>query len=212
MYQFFLHYIPSADPLELYSLPNNDTISTLVYALATAPESSRAWIVFKILQEDILRVNSGVDLSTIAFSSTVAFPPPPFLADISRTVVGFWEVLDSSEVIEWAKLARDIRIAHTQLVTAFGNGVLFEGKDWEEHRHYHARTLYWKWMGLQSVHGSTQTNESTSAFVSTYMVQRVSTLLPSTTRFNWRRLILCRHRSQIHRHTTNRLMVLPIRT
>jgi hypothetical protein len=110
----------------------------------------------------------GVD---ILATSSAAFPPSPFLADISKKVVDFWKVLELHEIAEWEELACDILTTHTQLVAMFGNGVVFDGKDWEKQRHHHARTLYWKWMGLQSVYGSTQT---VSAVVSPYIVQLVS--------------------------------------
>jgi hypothetical protein len=87
-----------------------------------------------------------------------AFPPSPLFADISKTVVELWKTVQPPEVIEWAELARDIRIAHTYLVAAFGNGVVFDGKDWEEQRQYHARSLYFKWMGLQAIHGTAGAN------------------------------------------------------
>jgi hypothetical protein len=73
-------------------------------------------------------------------------------------VVEFWKALEPSEIAEWSELACDIRIAHAQLVATFGNGIVFDGKDWEEQRQYHARTLYFKWMGLQAIHGITETN------------------------------------------------------
>jgi hypothetical protein len=181
VYQFFLNYIPCAHPLQSYILSNNDTISVLVYILATTPEYSHSWVVFKALQEDMLRPDGGDGMSQA--QTLLAFPPPPFLTDISKTVVEFWKVLEPSEIMEWEELARDIRIAHAQLVATFGNGAVFEGKDWEDHRHYHARTLYWKWVGLQVIHGTTQTNESSLAFVSPYAVQPVSTMRIGLRRF-----------------------------
>jgi hypothetical protein len=125
-------------------------------------------------------------MSTAVYSSSFVFPPSPFLADISKTVVEFWKVLDSSEIMEWGELACDIRLAHAQLIAIFGNGVIFDGKDWEEQRHYHARTLYFKWMGLQAVHGTTGIDHSTSVCVPPSFTQLVSTF----THPAWRRLIL----------------------
>jgi hypothetical protein len=122
-----------------------------------------------------LRANAGANISTVS-SSYFSFPPSPFLADISKKVIEFWKVLEPSEIAEWAELACDIRTAHAQLVAVFGNGVVFDGKDWEEQRHYHARTLYLKWMGLQAIHGTTGTNYGTSA----YGQQSVSKTVTST--------------------------------
>jgi hypothetical protein len=100
--------------------------------------------VFKILQEDALKANAGIDISATPHSTLFAFPPSPLFADISKTVLEYWKSLQPAEVIDWEELARDIRIAHAQLLAVFGNGVIFDGNDWEEQRQYHARTLYFK--------------------------------------------------------------------
>jgi hypothetical protein len=101
-------------------------------------------------------------------------------------VLEYWKTLQPSEVTDWAELARDIRIAHAQLLAAFGNGAVFDGNDWEEQRYYHARTLYFKWMGLQAVHGVNGTNDDTLVYVPAYMTQMVSTFVVIYYALNWR--------------------------
>lgn len=76
--------------------------------------------------------------------------------------------------MDWAELARDIRNAHSQLVASFGSGVIFDGKDWEEQRNYLARTLYYKWMGLQASHGISGANDGTATYMGQYWTQTVS--------------------------------------
>ncbi|PVF98993.1 hypothetical protein CPB86DRAFT_326921 [Serendipita vermifera] len=155
IYQFFLNYIPSASLVQPNTLSDSDALSILCYTFVTTPEPSHAWVAFKHFHEDALKASAGVEISTITNLSLFAFPQSPFLADISKTVVGFWNVLDPGEIMDWAELARDIRNAHTQLVASFGNGITFDGKSWEEQRSYHARTLYFKWMGYQATYGIT---------------------------------------------------------
>lgn len=171
IYQSFLNYIPSASLVQPNTLSNSDALSVLCYTLVTTPDVAHAWAAFKFFQEDALKANAGMDVSTPSNSFSFAFPPSPFLADISKAVVNFWNVLEPDEVVDWAELARDIRNAHTQLVASFGNGINFYGKDWEEQRHYHARSLYFKWMGLQAIHGVTGTNVSASTYMPQYWAQ-----------------------------------------
>ncbi|PVF98992.1 hypothetical protein CPB86DRAFT_784222 [Serendipita vermifera] len=83
-------------------------------------------------------------------STSFTFPSSSFLTDISKNAVEFWKALAPDEIMDWAEFARDIRNAHMQLVVSFGSGITFDGKDWEEQRSYHARTLYFKWMGYQA--------------------------------------------------------------
>ncbi|PVF97443.1 hypothetical protein CPB86DRAFT_785928 [Serendipita vermifera] len=59
--------------------------------------------------------------------------------------------LDASERSEWSELARDIRNAYTQLVTAFGDGVIFDANTWEEERTYRTESIFLKWLGAQTV-------------------------------------------------------------
>ncbi|PVF91818.1 hypothetical protein CPB86DRAFT_820180 [Serendipita vermifera] len=152
IHQFFLNYIPNASLVQPNILSDSDALSILCYTLITSPESTHAWVIFKFFHEEALRANAGVDLPPTSQSSPFVFPPSPLLADISKAVVNFWKVF---EIADWAELACDVRNAHTQLVASFGNGVIFDGKDWEEQRHYHASSLYFKWMGYQATYGIT---------------------------------------------------------
>jgi hypothetical protein len=155
-----------------------------------------------------LRANAGVDISTLPYPSSFAFPPSQFLADISKRVVEFWKVLEPSEIAEWSELACDIRIAHAQLVATFGNGIVFDGKDWEEQRQYHARTLYFKWMGLQAVRGAAGTSDNSLAYAPVYMTQVVSIV---NMRLTWRSHPSLSRKS-ILSHMENRSKELLIRT
>jgi hypothetical protein len=152
-----------------------------------------------------LKANAGVDIST---APSIVFPPPPYLADISKKVVEFWKVLEPFEIAEWAELACDIRAAHVQLIAVFGNGVVFDGKDWEEQRQYHARTLYFKWMGLQVSYGMTQINDGTSAYAPAYLTQLVSLFYHP---YDLEMSDLCGYRILIPGLMKNRFMVLLIR-
>ncbi|PVF91273.1 hypothetical protein CPB86DRAFT_802944 [Serendipita vermifera] len=170
-YQFFLNYIPSASLFRPNTLSNNDALSILCYTLITTPESTHAWVAFKCFHEDALKASVGVDASTTPNSSSFTFPLSPFLIDISKTVVEYWKLLEPGEIMDWAELARDIRNAHSQLVASFGSGVIFDGKDWEEQRNYLARTLYYKWMGLQASHGISGANDGTATYMGQYWTQ-----------------------------------------
>lgn len=185
-YQFFLSHIPSASLAQPNTLSDSDALSILCYTLIISPESTHGWVVFKFFHEDALRTSVGVDVSTIPHPSSSTFPQAPFLVDISKTVVKFWKVLGPEEITDWAELARDVRNAHTQLMASFGNGTIFDGKDWEEQRHYHARSLYYKWMGLQAIHGVTRTNDATSTQVPPNWPQMVS---PFRYIFTWHTFI-----------------------
>ncbi|PVF91822.1 hypothetical protein CPB86DRAFT_791775 [Serendipita vermifera] len=155
IYQFFLNYILSASFLQPNTLSNSDVLSILCYTLITSPESTHAWVVFKVFHEDALKASAGgrVSSTSTLHSTSFTFPSSSFLADISKNVVEFWKALAPDEIMDWAEFARDVRNAHTQLVASFGNGITFDGKDWEEQRSYHARTLYFKWMGYQAAYG-----------------------------------------------------------
>ncbi|PVF91272.1 hypothetical protein CPB86DRAFT_820621 [Serendipita vermifera] len=167
-YQFFLNYIPSASLVQPNTLSDSDALSILCYTLVTTPESTHAWFVFKFFQGDALRASAGVDASTTPNSSPFTFPPPPFLADISKTVVEYWNLLEPHDIMDWAELAHDVRNAHTQLVASFSNRVTFDGKDWEDQRQYLARTLYYKWTGLQASHVISGTNVGASMYMPQY--------------------------------------------
>lgn len=154
LYYFFLHYTPSANLAQPNILSDNDALSELCYALVTTPESTHGWVVFKFFHEDILKVRGGADIWTAPQSSSFTFPSSPLHADISKTVKEFWNTLKPSEAMEWAELAHDIRNAYKQLMALFGNGLTFDGNDWEKQRHYHARALYFKWEKYQATDGT----------------------------------------------------------
>ncbi|PVF98991.1 hypothetical protein CPB86DRAFT_872964 [Serendipita vermifera] len=123
--------------LQPNTLSDSDALSILCYTLVTSPESTHAWIVFKFFHEDALKASAGANVSSIIptttfHSTSFTFPSSSFLADISKNVVEFWKALAPDEIMDWAEFARDIRNAHTQLVASFGNGIIFDGKDWEE--------------------------------------------------------------------------------
>ncbi|PVF91816.1 hypothetical protein CPB86DRAFT_802533 [Serendipita vermifera] len=116
------------------TLSNDDMLSPLCYILSTTPESIHPWIVFKFVQEDALRAGHSEGVAPI--------------------IVNTWRTLETSDIAEWEELARDIRNIYGRIVTLFGNGSTFDGKSWEEQRSYHARTLYFKWMGYQATYGN----------------------------------------------------------
>ncbi|PVF98986.1 hypothetical protein CPB86DRAFT_814297 [Serendipita vermifera] len=142
IHEFLLRHIPIASPLGPNTLSNNDMRSPLCYTLATTPESTHPWIIFKFVQEDALKASAGVN--RCSYSDPYAFPPSPFLAESSKTIVGVWKNLEPSDIAEWEELARDVRNACST----------FDGRRWEEQRSYHARTLYFKWMGYQATYGN----------------------------------------------------------
>ncbi|PVF98982.1 hypothetical protein CPB86DRAFT_825352 [Serendipita vermifera] len=154
IYEFLLRHIPVASLAGQNTLSNNDILSPLCYTFSTTPEFIHPWIIFKFVQEDALKAGAGVTPAH-HYSEPYSFPPSPFLADISKTIVEFWKTLEPSDIAEWEELARDIRNIYGRIVTLFGNGSTFDGRSWEEQRSYHARTLYFKWMGYQATYGNT---------------------------------------------------------
>ncbi|PVF90951.1 hypothetical protein CPB86DRAFT_803179 [Serendipita vermifera] len=84
--------------------------------------------------------------------------------DISKTIIDLWNTLDPTVIFEWEELVRDIKNAYAQLVSRFGNGVVFYGDNWEDQRCYHARSLFFKWMGYQyqSMYGTAPVDDPTT--------------------------------------------------
>ncbi|PVF92343.1 hypothetical protein CPB86DRAFT_802097 [Serendipita vermifera] len=158
VYHFFLKHTPTANPSQpTYILSNNDALSSLTYAFATTPESSHPWLVFKLVQWESLRASADVGLPPTVDLSPFAFPPDPSTLEISKTILDLWNTLEPTAIFEWEELTRDIKNAYAQLVSRFGNGVVFYGDHWEDQRYYHARSLFFKWMGhqYQSMYGTT---------------------------------------------------------
>ncbi|PVF93019.1 hypothetical protein CPB86DRAFT_877453 [Serendipita vermifera] len=156
IYNFFLHHTPTADlTYPNYKLSNNDALSSLTYAFATTPESSHSWLVFKLVQWEALRANAEVNVPALVDLSPLAFPPDPYIQYISKTIIGLWKALDPAAIFEWEELTRDVHSAYAQLFSRFGNGVEFDGNAWENQRYYHARSLFFKWKGHQSMHSTT---------------------------------------------------------
>ncbi|PVF91152.1 hypothetical protein CPB86DRAFT_792249, partial [Serendipita vermifera] len=147
----FLNNVPNADLNRSNILTNSDTLSPLSYVLATSPEPSHGWVVFKLVQWEALRASSPEDTSFIVDPFPFTFPPSAFTTDSSKSILEFWNALDPGEIFEWEELARDIRIAYAQLASRFGNGIEFDGSAWEYWRQYHARNIFLKWMGYQAI-------------------------------------------------------------
>ncbi|CAG8738650.1 12329_t:CDS:2, partial [Acaulospora colombiana] len=167
IYYLFLNHTPTADPTQpTYILSNSDALSSLTYAFATTPEYYHSWLVFKFVQWEALRASAEVDIPAMADLSPLAFPPTPSTMDISKAIIDLWKSLDPAAILEWEELTRDIRSAYAQLVSRFGNGVVFDGDAWEDQRYYHARSLFYKWMGYQSMHSTIQ-NDPTAIYAPT---------------------------------------------
>ncbi|PVF91984.1 hypothetical protein CPB86DRAFT_791622 [Serendipita vermifera] len=81
--------------------------------------------------------------------SPFSFPPTPPTMDIAKAIIDLWKSLDATALFEWEELTRDIQSTFAQLVSRFGNGAVFDGSAWENQRDYHARSLFYKWMGYQ---------------------------------------------------------------
>ncbi|PVF92346.1 hypothetical protein CPB86DRAFT_791235, partial [Serendipita vermifera] len=158
IYHFFLNHTPTADLTQANTLSNGETLSTLAYAFATTPQSSHSWLVFKLVQWEALRSSAEVDIPALVDLSPFSFPPNPPTMDKSKAIIDLWTSLDSAALFEWDELTRDIQSAYAQLVSRFGNGV-FHGNAWEDQRYYHARSLFLKWTGYQSMQSVTSSND-----------------------------------------------------
>ncbi|PVF90831.1 hypothetical protein CPB86DRAFT_792413 [Serendipita vermifera] len=155
---FFLNHTPTADLTQANTLSNGETLSTLAYAFATTPQSSHSWLVFKLVQWEVLRRSAEVNIPALVDLSPFSFPPNPLTMGISKALIDLWTSLDKAALFEWDELTRDIQSAYAQLVSRFGNGVVFDGSAWEDQRYYHARSLFFKWTGYQSVQSVTPSN------------------------------------------------------
>jgi hypothetical protein len=93
---------------------------------------------------------------------------------MSKPILEYWNALNPEEIFEWEELARDIRSAYAQLAARFGNGAVFDGRDWEDQRHYHARSLFFKWTGYQTMQTVSVVNDTISMYVPTSLAQTVS--------------------------------------
>ncbi|PVF93015.1 hypothetical protein CPB86DRAFT_829604 [Serendipita vermifera] len=167
LYHLFLNHTPTANPTQpTYILSNSDALSSLTYAFTTTPESSHPWLVFKLVQWEPLRASTDVGFPPTVDLSPYAFPPDPSTLDISKTIIDIWNTLDPTSIFEWEELTRDIKNAYAQLVSRFGNGVVFYGDHWEDQRYYHARSLFFKWMGYQyqSIQGITPVDDSATMY------------------------------------------------
>jgi hypothetical protein len=103
---------------------------------------------------------------------------------LSKRILEFRKALTPEEILEWEELARDIRSAYAQLISQFGNGILFDGNVWEDQRHYHARNLFFKWTGYQAVQSASVAGDTTSVYVPVSMAQLVSSPLSHYCAFN----------------------------
>ncbi|PVF93018.1 hypothetical protein CPB86DRAFT_819143 [Serendipita vermifera] len=100
-----------------------------------------------MVQWEALRASADADVPALADLSPFSFPPDPSTMDISKSIIDLWKSLDPTAIFEWTELTCDIKSAYAQLVSRFGNGAVFDGNTWEDQRHYHARSLFYKWMG-----------------------------------------------------------------
>lgn len=145
--------------------------------LYTTPLAIHDALVFKFVQEQefMKRVRESE-----AIQSAHRSQPPPISnsspAEMSGLVAQFWMCLDASEKSQWAELARDIRNAYTQLVAAFGDGVIFDANTWEEERKYRTESIFLKWLGAQVVQRGRATSNFFIPAASREPGQRVSGL------------------------------------
>jgi hypothetical protein len=154
-------------------LSNGDILSSLSYVLATSPEPSHAWLVFKLIQWEGLKSSASID-TTLLYLSPFTFPPPLSTTHISKAILEYWNTLDLEEILEWEELARDIRCAYARLVAQFANGTLFDGNIWEAQRHYLARSLFFKWTGYQAVQTASVVNNTALMDAPVSLVETVS--------------------------------------
>ncbi|PVF91985.1 hypothetical protein CPB86DRAFT_791625 [Serendipita vermifera] len=103
--------------------------------------------------------------------------------NISKTIIDLWKSLDPTAIVEWEELARDIQSACVQLASRFGNGVVFDGNAWENQRLYHARSLFFKWKGYQSMHSAAPIIDPTAVYEPAYLNQTVSKFTPIVCRW-----------------------------
>ncbi|PVF90952.1 hypothetical protein CPB86DRAFT_830802, partial [Serendipita vermifera] len=174
IYYLFLNHTPTADLVQpTYILSNSDALSSLTYAFATTPESSHPWLVFKLVQWESLRASTDESLPPTVDLSPFAFPPDAYTLHISKTIIDLWNTLDSTAILEWEELTRDIKNAYAQLISRFGNGIVFYGDNWEDQRYYHARSLFFEWMGYQyqSMYGTTPVDDPTAMYVPVALTQ-----------------------------------------
>jgi hypothetical protein len=94
--------------------------------------------------------------------------------DHSKTILEYWKALYPEEVLEWEELARDIRTVYAQLAARFGDGAVFDGKDWEDQRYYHTRSLFLKWTGYQAMQNVSAENNIALMYAPTSLAQTVS--------------------------------------
>ncbi|PVF91987.1 hypothetical protein CPB86DRAFT_791629 [Serendipita vermifera] len=146
----------------------------LAYAFATTPDSSHSWILFRMMQWEVLRASAGLDTPTMVDLSPFSFPPGAANMGISMSIIEIWKNLDPAAIFEWEELTRDIKSAYAQLVYRFGNGIIFDGNAWEDQRYYHARSLFFKWMGYQLMHTATPSNNLATMYIPTSLDPVVS--------------------------------------
>ncbi|PVF97446.1 hypothetical protein CPB86DRAFT_798152 [Serendipita vermifera] len=147
------------DPTRSNTITNNHALSLFMSKLYTTPVAIHDALVFKFAQEqEFMKRVRGSE----AVQSFHRPAPPPTSnsspADMTRLVAQFWMCLDASEKSQWAELARDIRNAYTQLVAAFGDGVIFDANTWEEERKYRTKSIFLKWLGAQVVQRGWETS------------------------------------------------------
>ncbi|PVF91120.1 hypothetical protein CPB86DRAFT_792268 [Serendipita vermifera] len=118
-----------------------------------------------------------MDIPAMADLSPFSFPPSPSAMDASKAIIDLWKSLDAAAIVEWEELTRDIQNAYAQLVSRFGNGIVFDGNTWEDQRYYHARSLFFKWMGYQSMHSVTLSNDSATEYIPGSLTLMVRNLL-----------------------------------
>ncbi|PVF97450.1 hypothetical protein CPB86DRAFT_826510 [Serendipita vermifera] len=160
---FLFNSIPPANLAWPNRPSNSEALCSLDYIFSITPKCSHPWLVFRLVQWEALRAGEGIDVLATADPCPFVFPPSPASMSISKFIIDTWNALGQEEICEWEELVRDIRNVYTQLTARFGNGVVFDENTWEDQRYYHARSLFFKWVGYQTFHDTTRTNE-TAAF------------------------------------------------
>jgi hypothetical protein len=129
-------------------ITNNHNLSPFINKLCTTPVTIHDALVFKFVQEwELVKRAIASQLVQSLDGPTSSNPA----ADTSWLIARFWMSLDDVEKGQWYELARDIRNAYNDLITAFGDSVIFDANSWEEERNYRIHSIFLKWLGAQTV-------------------------------------------------------------
>jgi hypothetical protein len=129
-------------------ITNNHNLSPFIKKLCTTPMTIHDALVFKFVQEQELFKRARASQLVQSLNGPTSNNPA---ADMSCLIARFWMSLDDVEKGQWYELARDIRNAYNDLITAFGDSVIFDANSWEEEGNYRINSIFLKWLGAQTV-------------------------------------------------------------